>query len=44
MEAACSSETVDFQRTTLRYIPEDRSLHNDRCEDLNSCMNEKFWE
>jgi hypothetical protein len=28
MEAICSSETsVDFQRTTWRYIPEDRTLH-----------------
>jgi hypothetical protein len=28
MEAVCSSETsVDFQRTTRRYIPEDRTLH-----------------
>jgi hypothetical protein len=26
----CSSETtVDFQRTTRRYIPEDRTLHQD---------------
>jgi hypothetical protein len=26
MEASCSSETsVDFQRTTRRYIPEDRA-------------------
>jgi hypothetical protein len=30
-EATCSSEkSVDFQR---RYIPEDRTLHQDRCED-----------
>jgi hypothetical protein len=28
MEAICSSETsVDFKRTTWRYIPEDRTLH-----------------
>jgi hypothetical protein len=27
MEATCSSETsVDFQRTTRRYVPEDRTL------------------
>jgi hypothetical protein len=27
MEAICSSETfVDFQRTTLHYIPEDSTL------------------
>jgi hypothetical protein len=38
MEAICSFETsVDFQRTTLRYIPEDTStLHNHRCENLKS--------
>jgi hypothetical protein len=29
MEVTCSSETsVDFQRTTRRYIPEERTLHN----------------
>jgi hypothetical protein len=29
MEVVCSSETpVDFQRTTLRYIAEDRELFN----------------
>jgi hypothetical protein len=28
MEATCSSRTsIDFQRTTRRYIPEDRTLH-----------------
>jgi hypothetical protein len=32
-----SSETsVDFQRTTRRYIPEDSTLHNHRCENLKS--------
>jgi hypothetical protein len=37
MEAACSSETsVDTQRTTRRYIPEDRTLHNHRYENLKS--------
>jgi hypothetical protein len=37
MEAICSSETsVDTQRTTLRYIPEDGTLHNHRCENLKS--------
>jgi hypothetical protein len=37
MEAICSSETsVDFQRTTRRYIPEDSTLHNHRCENLKS--------
>jgi hypothetical protein len=35
MEAICSSETsVDFQRATRPYIPEDRILHNHRCENL----------
>jgi hypothetical protein len=37
MEAICSCEiSVDFQRTTRRYIPEDSTLHNHRCEDLKS--------
>jgi hypothetical protein len=37
MEETFSSETfVDFQRTTRRYIPEDRTLHNHRCENLTS--------
>jgi hypothetical protein len=35
--AACSSETsVDFHRTTRRYIPEDRTLHKHGCENLKS--------
>jgi hypothetical protein len=37
LEETCSSETpADFQRTTRRYIPEDGTLHNHRCENLNS--------
>jgi hypothetical protein len=37
MEATCYSETsVDFQRFTRRYIPEDITLHNHRCENLKS--------
>jgi hypothetical protein len=37
MEAIFSSETsVDFQRTTRRYIPEGSTLHNHRCENLKS--------
>jgi hypothetical protein len=37
MEATCSSATsVDFQRTARRYIPEDRTLSNHFCENLNS--------
>jgi hypothetical protein len=39
MEAICSSETsVGFQRTTRRYIPEDNTLSNHRCESLKSYM------
>jgi hypothetical protein len=34
---AGSSETsVGAQRTTRRYIPEDSTLHNHRCENLKS--------
>jgi hypothetical protein len=37
IEATCSSEaSVDFQRTTRRYIPEYKSLHYHRCENLKS--------
>jgi hypothetical protein len=37
MEAMCSSEkSVEFQRTTRRYIPEDDALHNHGCENHNS--------
>jgi hypothetical protein len=42
MEATCSSEkSIWLQRTTWHYIPQDRSLHNHRCENLKSC-NLKF--
>jgi hypothetical protein len=35
MEATFTSETlVDFQLTTCFYISEDRTLHNNRCENL----------
>jgi hypothetical protein len=35
IEVKCSSETpVDFQRTTWRYFPEDRNLHNLLCENF----------
>jgi hypothetical protein len=41
MEAICSSETsVDFQRTTRRYIPEDSNIYNHRCENLKSYKHE----
>jgi hypothetical protein len=37
MEVICSSETsVEFQRTTRRYIPEESTRHNHRCENLKS--------
>jgi hypothetical protein len=43
MEAVCSPETsVDFYRTTRRYIPEDCTLHNHRCENLKSYMVEVY--
>jgi hypothetical protein len=36
-EELCSSETsVDSQRTTCRYLPEDGTLHTHRCENLKS--------
>jgi uncharacterized membrane protein YciS (DUF1049 family) len=39
MEAIFSSETsVDFHQTTRRYIPEDGTLHNHRCDNLKSYM------
>jgi hypothetical protein len=45
-EAIRSSETVSFQPTIWRYIPEDRTLHNYRCENLHAvkyeCNNVKF--
>jgi hypothetical protein len=28
--------TLSFQQTTWRYIPEDKTLHNHRCENLKS--------
>jgi hypothetical protein len=41
MEAIFSSETsVDFQRTIRRYIPEDGTLHNHRCEKLEVLLHE----
>jgi hypothetical protein len=37
MEVICTHETsVDFGRSTLRYIPEDIALHKHRCENLKS--------
>jgi hypothetical protein len=31
-----SETSVDFQRTTRRNLPEDRTFHNHRCENLKS--------
>jgi hypothetical protein len=43
MEETCSSETsVDFQQTTWHDIPEDRSLHNHRCESFKSYIVFKY--
>jgi hypothetical protein len=40
MEAIFSSETsVETHWTTLRHIPEDGTLHNDRCENLKPYTN-----
>jgi hypothetical protein len=39
MELPFSSETlVEFQQTTRRYVSEDRTLHNQRCENLKSTI------
>jgi hypothetical protein len=44
MEATCSSETsVDFQRTTRRYIPEDGTRLNHRCENLKSDIKKECY-
>jgi hypothetical protein len=44
MESTCYSEaSVDFQRTTRRYIPEDRTFHNHRCENLKSYRDHKAY-
>jgi hypothetical protein len=32
------SSSIDFQRPVLRFIPEDRSPHNHRCENLKFCI------
>jgi hypothetical protein len=30
----CCEMTVDFQRTIWHFIPEDGTVHNDRCDNL----------
>jgi hypothetical protein len=47
--AICSPETsVDFQQTTWHYIPEDRTLHKHRCENVKIlymiCNNYRAYE
>jgi hypothetical protein len=43
MKATCSSKTsADFQRTTRRYIPEDRTLHNHQILRIILSLNELF--
>jgi hypothetical protein len=38
MEGICSSDMSDnFQLTKRRHIPEDRLLHNHRCDNLKYC-------
>jgi hypothetical protein len=45
MEAGRSSETsVNFQRATWRYIPEDSTLHNHLCEKLKSYYCNARWK
>jgi hypothetical protein len=46
-ESRWQAETsVDFQRTTWRYIPEDSTLHNHHCENLKSYIQHNWvlWE
>jgi hypothetical protein len=39
MEAIFSSETsVDFHRTTWRYIPQGKNVYNYRCDNLKVYM------
>jgi hypothetical protein len=33
---------ADFRRSTRRYIPEDRTVHNHRCENLKYHINLMF--
>jgi hypothetical protein len=36
--AVQSTGSPEFQPTAWRYIPEHKTLHNDRCKNLRSCM------
>jgi hypothetical protein len=43
LEAKCFSEmSFDFQRTTERFVQEDRALHDHSCENLRSYMKPAF--
>jgi hypothetical protein len=45
MEAVCSSETsVDFERNTLLYIPEDSTFHNHRCKNLMPYIQAAYFQ
>jgi hypothetical protein len=47
MEAICSSKKLaDFQRTSRRYIQEDGTFHNHRCENLKSykLLDVELWK
>jgi hypothetical protein len=44
MEVICSSETsVDFHRTSWRYMPEGKTFHSRRCENLKSHSPFNMW-
>jgi hypothetical protein len=44
MEVICSYETsVEFQRTTLHYIPEDSTLHNHRPTKTGHIVTNAVW-
>jgi hypothetical protein len=44
MKMTCSFETsVEFQWTKRRYIPDDGTLLDHRCENHNSCTSCRFW-
>jgi hypothetical protein len=43
METIYFSETsVDFQRTTRRYVPEVSTFHSHRCENLKSYLVDSY--
>jgi hypothetical protein len=37
-EESVKQSTADIQRTTRRFVIEDRTLHSHRCEDSESCI------